>query len=572
MTDKLKIHGNCIHPVRVYNRNTHDYILAPCLHCVACNNASASKQTVRVYNEIKQHRYSIYFTLTYDNDHLPRFEMFLDRKNIIQCRPVGRCVDSFDSYPLNFTDIFGSLYFEDDIFLPTIENDAPSYQFGVCCKKDIQDFVKRVRKKIDKLNIPENEKQIRYYIASEYGPKTYRPHYHGFFFFDNEEILSQIENIICYSWGLFRLSGQGFNDFVFEPFARIDFTRRYIQLCDPNTAYYVADYVSGNLDLPKVLQLRQTKPFHLSSKNPVVGCFHESKAEILENVYTGTYAPLRSFFDNKSGCTEYVNIPLSSDSCSSLFRKCFEYSTLTSGAKRDVYSFYMSHLSEWRDSVINNLIEYNYVQNSSYSLSDYLLAFPSMTYRRWCAFTYPDLYLSLHMDKDSSWYASRLCYLVCKNEDLHKYFPYTDVLDAYLWFLDKYYYLKSQYQLKQFYELQDEIIKRAGYQAAMLHSYPFMLEHVVKKQEKYKYDASSIYLGNNSKNLSHEENIFYFNVACFNSVSSFGVLDSQKLDNLAFEHTGYYKRYVASQRDKFTKRNKSKKINNTYISGVRKMS
>ncbi|WGL31450.1 replication initiator protein [Dipodfec virus UOA04_Rod_1057] len=44
------------------------------------------------------------------------------------------------------------------------------------CKKDLQDFFKRLRKRLGK------EKKIKYYACGEYGGKTGRPHYHVIIF------------------------------------------------------------------------------------------------------------------------------------------------------------------------------------------------------------------------------------------------------------------------------------------------------------------------------------------------------------------------------------------------------
>lgn len=68
-------------------------------------------------------------------------------------------------------------------FLTITYDDAniPRSQDGlnVVSKKDIQDWLKRLRKRID-TDFPGHK--IRYFLVSEYGPNTLRPHYHGIFF------------------------------------------------------------------------------------------------------------------------------------------------------------------------------------------------------------------------------------------------------------------------------------------------------------------------------------------------------------------------------------------------------
>lgn len=57
------------------------------------------------------------------------------------------------------------------------EDKVPLTKDGVPCfnKKHLQDFHKRLRKKYPKAN-------IKYYVMSEYGDTTNRPHYHGIYF------------------------------------------------------------------------------------------------------------------------------------------------------------------------------------------------------------------------------------------------------------------------------------------------------------------------------------------------------------------------------------------------------
>jgi len=50
-------------------------------------------------------------------------------------------------------------------------------------KKDVQDYIKRVRKK--------NKYKIKYYMVGEYGTKTNRPHYHGIIFNGEEKLLRE---------------------------------------------------------------------------------------------------------------------------------------------------------------------------------------------------------------------------------------------------------------------------------------------------------------------------------------------------------------------------------------------
>lgn len=103
-------------------------VQVPCNKCLGCRLDHANMWSNRMYIEAKQWKHNMFVTLTYDNEHLPT-----DRK---------------------------------------------------LHKKDIQDFLKRLRyyyKGIQEWENPKNGKQerpIRYFCCGEYGDKRGRPHYH----------------------------------------------------------------------------------------------------------------------------------------------------------------------------------------------------------------------------------------------------------------------------------------------------------------------------------------------------------------------------------------------------------
>lgn len=63
-----------------------------------------------------------------------------------------------------------SMYHDDSLFI-TLTYD-PENEPDEISKKEVQDFIKRLRK-----HLP--DRKIKYYMTGEYGDKTNRPHYHG---------------------------------------------------------------------------------------------------------------------------------------------------------------------------------------------------------------------------------------------------------------------------------------------------------------------------------------------------------------------------------------------------------
>lgn len=563
LTDnKYKIFGGCMSPILTRNKWTGEDMFVPCGKCPACVNAAASKQSSRVREEILSHKFSVMFTLTYDNDSVPRWELFLDDHDCPQLRPIGRVEQMYNSCPLNYYDkVKGKWNIDFDTFLPPIQNEENSNTYAVCCKKDIQNFLKRVRARINKLNISSNDKSIRYYIASEYGPQTYRPHYHGVLFFDNEVILREITSIIVQSWGYHeRVSGYR-NCFHFRPFANISLTKDYIKVCDANTAYYVAEYVSGNLDLPQVLAYKSSRPFHLQSKSPIIGCYKAERTEILENVHRGTYRLSKEIFNERLGQFEHYDLPLNPDLCCSIFRKCKGFSDLAFDAKLQLYSFYGRYYDDWKQDLELSIVSYSY-STHEISETDFLRKFPNMKYRSWLSQYHSNEYLSLDMGTDQNWYCSRHAWRITKLLDFNKFYPYSSPIYAYVSMLDRYDVLRKSDQLLQFYKLFNDIVEKVGFQAAMLGAYPFMFEYMplFLHERDYKVNLSNPYVCS-----------FLDEVAWFGDFYTYGILDYDKVVKNSLFSFVYFDTYCKQQKQRLDKRNKSKKLNNSILFGSRKI-
>lgn len=96
-----------------------DILDLPCGRCIGCRLERSRQWGVRIMHEAKQHDQNCFLTLTFDDEHLP--------------------------------------------------------SDGSLRKEDVQNFMKRVRKRFE----PE---RIRYYACGEYGEKLDRPHYHACMF------------------------------------------------------------------------------------------------------------------------------------------------------------------------------------------------------------------------------------------------------------------------------------------------------------------------------------------------------------------------------------------------------
>lgn len=106
--------------------NDKQFLTVPCGHCPECRLQSQLSWSVRLYYEFKNsiscHGKVFYYTLTYNDAHLPRL-----------------------------------------------------HGIPVFSKKDCQKFMKRLRKNLSKSGYLQD---IKFFLTSEYGHEHYRPHYH----------------------------------------------------------------------------------------------------------------------------------------------------------------------------------------------------------------------------------------------------------------------------------------------------------------------------------------------------------------------------------------------------------
>ena len=121
-----------------------------------------------------------------------------DGSSFTRMVPCGKCIDCLQKrrndwvfrikqeLKVSSSAFFVTLTYNDEN-LPRDENDNPCVEI-----KDVQLFFKRLRKKIQ-------PHKIRYFLTSEYGGTTYRPHYHFILFnFPHEKY--DINKVLRETW------------------------------------------------------------------------------------------------------------------------------------------------------------------------------------------------------------------------------------------------------------------------------------------------------------------------------------------------------------------------------------
>lgn len=154
----------CKYPVNIYDKTQGKYIQVPCGKCIFCCSAISRDWQNRLKKEFNHEYVSFFITLTYDDDNLPilPFEYALSdttiNKKYKSLRPNDYNLLLYNKHNTNYS-----------------TNGVPSL-----CPRDICNFIKRLRQNLIRIN--ENfskDIKIKYYCIGEYGPQTFRPHYHA---------------------------------------------------------------------------------------------------------------------------------------------------------------------------------------------------------------------------------------------------------------------------------------------------------------------------------------------------------------------------------------------------------
>lgn len=279
------LNSECLKPVRVLNKYTNEVLYVPCGHCYSCIKNKANRDTSLAINMASHFRYCYFVFLSYTDEFLPYMEMYKsspigDNHNIYAFRSVDRnmritrkhgadrvindeeFIVTHSMTPAEYQDIIvkshGRYNFaRKGVTYPSFsqcDNRVP-----YCNMADCQLFLKRLRFHISKRY---NEK-ICYYAVSEYGPRTYRPHWHLLLFFNSPQLTETISQYVSSSWS---------------------YGDTNCSLSRGGSASYVASYVNSSVCLPSLyVQYKEIRPRSAHSKGYGNNHVFPSQASIYES-------------------------------------------------------------------------------------------------------------------------------------------------------------------------------------------------------------------------------------------------------------------------------------------------
>lgn len=264
-----KLVTRCQNPRTVTNKYTHESVVVSCGRCPSCILRRSAIQTNLLTTYSSQFRYVYFVTLTYAPCFLPTLEVSVietctDDVADVPCVPDINELDDSDpnTYMFGFRSIprTTSVKVKDSTverkfkdpkvrfaypmkseellsILKKVNHSVPN-RIPYVCNRDLDLFLKRLRSYYP-------DEKLRYYAVSEYGPTSFRPHWHLLLFSNSERFSQTVCKNVSKAWS----------------YGRCD-----VSLSRGFAASYVASYVNSFVALPdfytQMPKVVRPKSFH----------------------------------------------------------------------------------------------------------------------------------------------------------------------------------------------------------------------------------------------------------------------------------------------------------------------
>ena len=264
-----KLVTRCQNPRTVTNKYTHEPVVVSCGHCPACVLRRSAIQTNLLTTYSSQFRYVYFVTLTYAPCFLPTLEVSVvetctDDVADVPCVPNINELDASDpnTYLFGFRSVprTASVKVKNSTVLRTFKDPEVKFTYPMkpkelltilekinhnvpnripyVCNRDLDLFLKRLRSYYP-------DEKLRYYAVSEYGPTSFRPHWHLLLFSNSKRFSQTVCENVSKAWSYGRCDASLSRGFA---------------------APYVASYVNSFVALPdfytQMPKVVRPKSFH----------------------------------------------------------------------------------------------------------------------------------------------------------------------------------------------------------------------------------------------------------------------------------------------------------------------
>lgn len=354
----------CKNPVRIVKSDgVHFY---RCGRCLSCVKAKQSLWRERLVHAIHSHAATLFITLHYDNYNLPlaaydpntleikylsrtkwnrktkQFERFYDCNPDYDVRSALIELPNGSSLPHYVRSRTRDVITYDD-----------SSTLNFCSKNDVQDFVKRLRAKLSRdSSLSDYDYSFTYFICAEYGPKTYRPHYHGLLFFNDIRVAEKVRDELCFdAWGKTNICS-----YEKEPMCKLVTSAN-------GAASYVSKYITVSSVVPSCFTAPCFKTFYLFSKKTPLGSDAFDVASVPGMLETHSIMSHHEYIEKRTAERISYDVPFPSSCWNRIFPKFVFLDLLPSDAIYYIFRF----LYQWRGRDLPNLRE---EMRSRYGIGD----------------------------------------------------------------------------------------------------------------------------------------------------------------------------------------------------------
>lgn len=247
--------SSCLNPIYIRDYARKGFMQVPCGKCDGCKTSYGLHLAEKIDYERKFWKYCYFVTLTYEDKNLPILDESLESFIL---HPFDRTLSprkSVREYYMYKDDFFGKLTKSDEFIIKKHRE-----IFGgipVLSHFHLTQFFKKLNNIIYYERYKFQQSSIRYIGFGEYGPASFRPHYHVFLFFDSPIIEREIEELVNKSWCI-NGSDKPLGITTIRP--------------DSGTAVrYSSLYSTISVRMPTFLQFPFTRPFKIQSSRPAFG-------------------------------------------------------------------------------------------------------------------------------------------------------------------------------------------------------------------------------------------------------------------------------------------------------------
>lgn len=302
---------SCLNPQRVFNSSLGQYIQVSCGHCEWCADQRRRIWARRLELHAQTSVFVLFFTLTYDNYHLPK--IYYNEKGIVtnftrtqefdfynrhtkERKTITKIIESDEYNGLNvFTLEPGDKVTKPPHYVfrrrfnrePIFDN---RNRFAIAYKKDFQLFIMRCRTNLRRFyDGSDFDPSFTYFGVSEYGPDTYRPHFHGLLFFrERPADVSALLSVLSKSWAKSPLSKIG----------------KEFEIVRQKTAStkYVSKYVVKDSTLPRLLLTPEFRTTSFKSISIPLGSESFNIPDVPAIFSKGTLLYDKQYYDKKKCC------------------------------------------------------------------------------------------------------------------------------------------------------------------------------------------------------------------------------------------------------------------------------